>query len=450
MRICVLQSRYTPDHVLKNHDEYMDPGRYVKQHTFHNRFVDKATARSQIDAAVAEEFDFYFNFMWGQPEDEVAGVEASEYFESLGVPFIGVSSRVLRKSKTELYEAARKRGSPPMPGADVNSFPVIVKAARGCASQFLNAKSLCYTAEERDAAIAAIDRQLEPGRQRARAESKPSRSGEDGGRAPASVENLPDDIIVQEFVPGTDFSVVVIEFGTTPVALNPTTYNYPTTHARDENSFLTFDIKFHEELSETLIERERDPALYELLQKLAVEAFEVNGMAGSGWGNVDIRIRPDGRPVVIEVNPMPAIFLAERFNFEDLVIRNSLPGEHRALLNIVFASYLMQGNEAEKNRRKVIVATFDGAAERYDAEYLPRCTIRRIIGDLLADFDFGGSVLDLACGTGVFGRMLLDHRASNDAPTSGKTRRLVGMDLSPQMARLCREKGYDECLVGSL
>jgi hypothetical protein len=57
---------------------------------------------------------------------------------------------------------------------------------------------------------------------------------------------------------------------------------------------------------------------------------------------VDIRVKPNGEAVAIEVNPMPAIFLPPEIQFEDPVISESLPGGHRALLNILLASYFMQ------------------------------------------------------------------------------------------------------------
>ncbi|VUC20436.1 unnamed protein product [Clonostachys rosea] len=453
MKICLLQATYPEGHVLREHDEFPDPGRYVSQHDFHHRFVDKANFRQQIDNAVAEGFDFFFNFLWGVPEDEVAGVEATEYLESLNVPFIGYRSRILMKSKTELYEAARKRGSPPVPGDDMNSFPVIVKAARTCASQFMSEKSLCHTAAERDAAIAEINRQLEPGRVRREAQ-KPS--SEDAlvyiprEGAHVSVDNLPDDIIVQEFVPGTDYSVVVIEFGKTPIALNPTYYNYPSGEKESPGRFLTLDIKFHPELHETLIKRDDNPQLFDTLQQLAVEAFIVNGNKGGSWGNVDIRIKPDGSPVVIEVNPMPAIFLPESFAFEEAVILDSLPGAHRALLNIVFASYMMQAEQHGQSRLRKIGEAYDGIAPRYDDDYLPQSTAEGVLAGLLSKEKFDGSMLDLACGTGVFGRMIRKKHAAESQGAEAKKARHVGIDISPEMARIAKQGGYDTVVVGPI
>ncbi|CAI6080477.1 unnamed protein product [Clonostachys chloroleuca] len=451
MKICLLQATYPEVHVLREIDEYPDPGRYISQHEFHHRFVDKANFRQQIDNAVSEGFDFIFNFLWGAPEDEVAGVKATEYLESLNVPFIGYRSHIQMKSKTEFYETARKRGSSPVPGNNMNSFPVIVKAARTCASQFMSEKSLCRTEAERDAAIAEINRQLEPGRVRREAQ-KPSsedaivyipREGEH-----ASIDNLPDDIIVQEFVPGIDYAVVVIEFGDTPIALNPIIYTYPNGDVASPDRFLTFDIKFHPELDGTLIKRDDDPRLYDTLQQLAVEAFTVNGNKGGSWGSVDIRIKPDGSPVVIEVNPMPGIFLPEHMDPKEEVILDSLPGAHRALLNIVFASCMMQAEQHGQSRLGKISEAWDMIAPGYENHKLTHSPAEGEIANLLSKDNFNGSMLDLGCGSGIFGRMIREKHASESQGSEAKNARHVGIDISPEMARLAKQAGYDDVIIG--
>lgn len=445
MRFCLLQSKYTDENILKDHDDYPDPSRFIKDHTYEHRMIDRSDAKAQIDAAVAEDFDFYISFMWGTPEDDVAGADAVEYLESLNVPFVGIPSRMLLKSKTDLYEAARAHGNPPVPGNDANAFPVIVKAARNCASMFLTSKSICFTPEERDAAIAAIDAQLQPGRERSRAGNSPLSA------TPPSIDNLPSDIIVQQFVQGVDYSIVIIEFGDTPIALNPTIYNYPPADSSNPNRFLTFDIKFSPQLSEHLINRNDDPVLFDKLQKLAVEAYTVNGSIGGSWGNVDIRIQPNGEPVVIEVNPMPAIFLPPNIQFEDPVISESLPGGHRALLNILLASYFMQKND-EKDRARGIAAEYDQIAPKYDSAYLPKSTAEKVLSSLVSRLDFSGSLLDLACGTGIIGRLIREHHEHSavDGTRNGTRSRHVGVDISPEMAHACEQAGYDECLVGPM
>lgn len=45
---------YTDENILKDHDSYPDPSRFIKEHTFHHRLIDKMAAKTQIDAAVKE------------------------------------------------------------------------------------------------------------------------------------------------------------------------------------------------------------------------------------------------------------------------------------------------------------------------------------------------------------------------------------------------------------
>lgn len=137
---------------------------------------------------------------------------------------------------------------------------------------------------------------------------------------------------------------------------NPTVYEYPPADANDPNRFLTFDIKFSPALKEHLINRQDDPNLFDKLRRIATEAYEVNGMLGGFWGNVDIRVQLNGEFVVIEVNPMPAIFLPPEIQFEDPVISMSLPGVHRALLNILIANYFIRKG-ADAHRLHDIAST---------------------------------------------------------------------------------------------
>jgi hypothetical protein len=71
---------------------------------------------AQIDAVVAEGFDFYFNFIWGTHEDSVAGIDASRYFESLDLPSVGIRSYERERSKNDFFADARRIGVPPVPG----------------------------------------------------------------------------------------------------------------------------------------------------------------------------------------------------------------------------------------------------------------------------------------------------------------------------------------------
>ncbi|PKX94067.1 uncharacterized protein P174DRAFT_420626 [Aspergillus novofumigatus IBT 16806] len=98
MRICILQTAFTNPHAAEECSPVHDPGNFTDQHTFDHGY------------------DFYFNFMWGQHEDDLSGIDACKYFESLGLPSVGQRSEVLERSKNDLYKDARALGYPRVPG----------------------------------------------------------------------------------------------------------------------------------------------------------------------------------------------------------------------------------------------------------------------------------------------------------------------------------------------
>ena len=69
---------------------------------------------------------------------------------------------------------------------------------------------------------------------------------------------------------------------------------------------LVCEVALSKELSEELRVRWEDPALFDMLRDLAEKAWHVNGMHGSSWCNVDIRVLGgDGKPFILVANPKP-------------------------------------------------------------------------------------------------------------------------------------------------
>ena len=444
MRICVLQAAYPDQHPLSKHDPGADPSRFTDQHTFEHRWIRKDDAKAQIDAAISEKFDFYFNFMWGHYQDEVAGIEACEYFESFGLPSIGMRSEVGKRSKNDFYQNARALGAPRVPGT--SNYPLFVKPANSCASQFISAKSLCRNRDELLESLRILNEALEPGRKIAGGSGQPvSTSTVVDGIA------IPDDIVVQEFIKGWDYSVVVIEVGNCPVPLTPNRYVYPKDFV-PYDGFLTFDLKFHKEIENKSLDRKDEPELFTKLQEAALQAWNANQMAGQSWANVDFRVTADGEPVVIEVNTgMPAIFTADEA-FEDIAIRKSFPGGHRALINVLIASHLIR-RKVEENRQSQIAEIYNAFSSKYD-ENITRDRVISIYERIISLMDLSGSILDLGSGTGLFGHLLrkkTELTPSPSKPSSHETTTLTGIELSKGMIEKCHETGlYKQVYHGSI
>ncbi|THC88776.1 hypothetical protein EYZ11_011775 [Aspergillus tanneri] len=358
------------------------------QHSFEHVWVHKATAKEQIDAAMAKGFDFYFNFMWGQYEDEVAGVAACQYFESLG-------------------------GAPKVPG--ILNYPLFIKPAISCASLFISEKPLCANREELRASLQSLCQELEPRR-------KMSGRTLENLNSSLVVDGIPipDDIVVQKFIPGWDHSVVIIELGDRPVPLNPERY----VHSDGYNiysDFLRFDVKFDPRTHVELVPFEETPELFRKLQ--------------------------DGEPTVLEVTPMPAIFLTPEIEWEDIVIRNSFPGGHRALIDVLIANELDRQNR-DKEREARVAKVYDAYSDTYDDD-IKHLNLEAIYRNVIDGSRLSGTILELGPGTGLFGRLLSEKtktpRSHCEDPSCTYHRTtdisLNGIELSQGMIDRCLKTG---------
>ena len=89
--------------------------------------------------------------------------------------------------------------------------------------------------------------------------------------------------------------------------------------------------------------------------------------------------------------------------------------------------------------------TFDFHSKEYETWALRLAYSCKSIAER---YDFSGTLLELACGTGAFGRELHEHQMKNGA---GKLSTIVGNDISPGMVRNNpRPEVYKEVIIGPL
>lgn len=452
MRICVIHSSYEgTDHLLEAIDEEPpDPSSVVTEHTFENRFVTKSNGKAQIDALAAEKFDFYINFMWGLYEDSVAGIDESAYFESLSLPSVGIKSWERKRSKKDFFVDAKRRGEPPVPGNGTDKYPVFVKPANGCSSLFIDERSVCHDEQELESCIQVLNRKMRPMRmQRAKALSL-----EDPASYADSCESAgrnSDDLVVQEYIDGIDYSVDVISMGDIPVPLTPRRVHHPPLKGVEQ--FLTFDAKNDERTRYELLREEDNPALYRSLQKAAVEASVTNAMHLNGMGcDVDIRATREGQVFVIEINPMPVAFYPTTSNFTDVDIHD-IPGRYEAAVNIFITNYYLKNPQERTARYGKIAEAFDAIAPVYSTYTIDGPS--PVYRPTFQGFTFEGDVLDLGCGTGLVGQRIAQSKKSEnngDNHMTTKPNRLIGVDISKEMIDMCRRSGtmYTEMHVARM
>jgi D-alanine-D-alanine ligase-like ATP-grasp enzyme/ubiquinone/menaquinone biosynthesis C-methylase UbiE len=423
MKVCVLISSYEgTSSPFEDHDEYPDPSRYINGHDFHLKFIKKQNAKSDIDEIYKEGFDIYFNFMWGQEYDNVAGIEALKYIEQKNVPILGTNSKFLSMTKVDFKILAQKYSKEfnkdilfpnyIIKGLDEKlclepldsyglKFPVITKLANACGSLHMSDKSLCKNEEELNKEVNKL------------------------------IEFGKSDVIIEEYIVGEEYSVMIIETDTGVMALPPIKYVF-SKKINEMQRFLHFDLKFSG-MNKGDIRFEPyyvECNLSKKLKQTACDAYNSLNVHGCNYARVEMRVDNKGNIFVIEVNPMPGLFypLGNKFGDDDLII-NNFEGGHKSLFEIMV-----------KNKMKSIKLskTYDNFAESYDSQVSIHSNIPKLLNDIFKIYNYNGTILDLGCGTGIVGKTL---------NKCGHSIYITGVDISPKMME---KTNYDENYVGEI
>ena len=238
-------------------------------------------------------------------------------------------------------------------------------------------------------------------------------------------QNANSRVFVQDYIASVERSAIILEMGHEPVALNPLEYVFLKATAA-EHAFLTYENKFQNvDKSNIQYAFTTDAKLKAAVLQAAVGAFKSAGMSpGGAWARVDMRIDAVTDQVyVLEVNPFPCIFCPIGNTFgDDLVVRQTFPGSHIAIMNIMVATHRIQ-HGVPATQYPSIVNMRDSIAAYYDKTSRTKPLKVKIAQNAKA-FNWIGTVLDLGCGAGHLGELL--HAA-------GSASDIVGVDLSPGM-----------------
>ncbi len=310
----------------------------------------------------------------------------------------------LCNDKLEFYAKVKPAGIR-VPGNEPGRFPKIIKLSDGANSETLDFDSICHNELQLKERVTLVKKW------------KPDA-----------------EVLVQDYISGSEVNVVVIEMGHAVVALEPVEYVFPP-DTPDGQAFLTFDNKFGNVGKGVIRTRlVTDEPRRTHIREVAQDCFKAAGMqGGSGWCRVDMRIdSKTGDIYVLEINAFPTVFYPRGAYTSDKVVARTYPGGHSALFNMLLATKLIQAKVHEKTHQDVSTF-FDDFSKRYDFAWeMPSITTVR--NTMAAGFDWAGSVLDLACGSGFLGNALHDAGFTSSV--------LTGVDISPDMAASERIKKY--------
>lgn len=268
MRVCILSDEeiedYNPSVLLRSYEH------------------DFVTVRPPVEEFVRElssqkTYDVFLNIYEGEEDDDHTAFEMVQTLEKLNLPFTGADVNFYNPTREHMQAAAERngiyfaRGFNAKVEADLDRarslrFPLIVKHPNSFASEGLNPASKVTSFDELHAQF--LRNQKEYGSAR-----------------------------VEEFIEGREVTCLVADNPddlNSPFAYLPAEVKFP-----DGESFMHVEVKWFN--WDTFIVPLEDAELIPRVQEVSRRMYLALG--GTGYGRVDIRIRPNGELVVLEINP---------------------------------------------------------------------------------------------------------------------------------------------------
>ena len=123
------------------------------------------------------------------------------------------------------------------------------------------------------------------------------------------LENYRQPVLVEEFLPGKEFTCAVLGNGAEATVLPLVAMNFESL-PEGALPIYSFDAKFVWDRPENPLDIFQCPAritreLEASIERVTLDAFRVLGCRD--WARIDVRLNADGKPNVLEVNPLPGI-----------------------------------------------------------------------------------------------------------------------------------------------
>jgi D-alanine-D-alanine ligase-like ATP-grasp enzyme len=308
MRVCLLT-----DEVIED----FDPSIYLQNHEWDMATVEPPVFEFIREVSNRNQYDVYLNIFEGFEEDDTSGLDLVAALEELNLPFTGADkdfyslTREQMQAGAELNEIPFARGfhakqEQDLLQAHILQFPLIVKHPNSFASTGLTRESRVDSTEQLHEQFERIS----------------------AGYGAARVE---------EFIEGGEVSCLIAD--------NPDDLASPFAYQPAEVRFPTGETFLHEELKwfnwDTYILPLGDKSLEPVIQELSKKMYLA--MKGTGYARVDLRVRPNGELVILEINPNCGILYAgpDDRSHADLPISWDKDG-HDGFLDRIFRAAILR------------------------------------------------------------------------------------------------------------
>jgi D-alanine-D-alanine ligase len=308
MKVCVLSDPEWGDP--------FDPSYYLQGYDWELHDLHRPLVFEELKALANQGFDIFLNMCDGAADEDRPGMDVVLALEALNVPYTGATSHYYEPTREQMKKICRENGTLAPRGISLKDvidldvkvkrlrYPLIVKHPNSYGSVGLIKESRVSCFDELQI---QVKRMLE----------------------------LFGGALVEEFIEGKEFSVLVSENPDDPVS--PISYVPVEVTFPPGETFKHTDMKWYryEELQCNPV---TDPHLSARLQDMSVNLFV--GLNGTGYGRCDIRMNEGGELYMLEINPQGAIFYPpDAPGMADYILRYD-PRGHAGFVNLLFRSAL--------------------------------------------------------------------------------------------------------------
>lgn len=290
MKVCVLQPDYsTTDVDYKHYDPPRDLSELLPGDTVHHVFLNKLTTYSQLKKLRKENYDIFVNLCEGYLDWSVPSIDVIHALDMLNLPYTGPTALLYDPPKTLMKYVATTVDVKTPDYIEVSStdgleekikhlsFPMFVKPAKAGDSLGVDDHSLVLD-------LTALKEKIK-----------------------SLIEQDYDDILIEAYIPGQEFTVLVVANVNPPgcTALRPVEYRFPSGY-----QYKTYALKTSD-LNHDVNQPCDDPKLEAELKATAEKIF--NGFYGQGYARLDFRVNRMKEIYFLEINFTCSVFYPHGF-----------------------------------------------------------------------------------------------------------------------------------------
>jgi D-ala D-ala ligase C-terminus/SET domain len=327
MKICVLQPDFSTSDVDYQH--YAPPrnlSKWLPNDTVEHVFLNKLTTYQQLKQLKKANYDIYVNLCESYLDWSVPSIDVIHTFDLLNLPYTGPTASLYDPPKPLMKYIAYCAGVQTPHFAEINphsdvasqvkhlNFPLFVKPAKAGDSLGIDDNSLVNNVLELENKIKAL------------------------------LEEEYDDILVEEYIAGREFTVLVAANANNPhmyTTFVPIEYRFP-----EDRKFKTYAMKTSELHTDVNFPCD-DPILEQKLRNASEKIFI--GFSGVGYGRMDFRVDAKGEIYFLEVNFTCSVFFEDGYEASaDYILQYDPMGKAGFLKHIIEEGIARHGMKQKK------------------------------------------------------------------------------------------------------